>query len=162
MDPDRVDQIVSGETLVLDMLHLTELLLATGALLAKFFASPLATVCGLGVPVASGFQAVKDLVSRKVRFARTRETQNPQQDTIRESLRKKAVCLWVIQLVIAAISVVLIGWLYVVDDIPTNGTPPVATPTLVQSVLLIALLILTLAAILVVLARLRNASATTG
>jgi hypothetical protein len=147
---------------VIDSAHLSGMLLASGALLAKFFASPLGGPFGVIVPVASGLLAVSDLYSRKVIFTRTPDSPDAAQDVKRERLRKRAVRLWIAQVAVAVISGALILWLYVIDDIPKKGDPPIATPTLFQSALLIALLILTLAAIAIGFARIKTAAASTG
>jgi hypothetical protein len=130
-----------------------ELLTSSGVMLAKFFGSPLGSPFGVIVPVGSGIQALVDRFSGKVKPKRLPDTSDPALDARRERLRKRIVRLWWAQVGTAILSALLILWLYVVDEIPKVGTPPIATPNPLQSVGLIVLMILTVVAIVLMLAR---------
>ena len=131
------------------------LLASSGILLAKFYSSSFSGLFGGFVPVASGFQAVVDRVSGKVKFTRAPNTSDTALDARREGLRKRNARLWWAQVWIAIVSFALNLWL-AFDEIPKVGTPPIATPSLAQSVGLIGMMILTIVAIAMVLVRLRT------
>jgi hypothetical protein len=123
-----------------------------GILLAKFYASSFSGLFGAFVPVASGFQALVDRVSGKVKFKREPNTSDAALDTRRERLRRRNARLWWAQVAVAIVSFAINLWL-VIDEIPKLGTPPIAAPSLIQSIGLIVLMVLTIAAIALMLAR---------
>jgi hypothetical protein len=136
-----------------ELTHWLQLLTSAGVMLAKFFGSPLGTPFGVIVPVGSGIQALVDRFSGKVKPRRLPDTNDPASDGRREPVRIRILRLWWAQVVIAILSAVLIFWLYVADEIPKVGTPPVAAPSPLQSVGLILLMILTFVALALGLAR---------
>ena len=105
------------------------------------------------MPVVSGLQALADRFSGKVKPRRLPNTNDPAADGRREPVRIRILRLWWAQVVTAILSALLIFWLYVVDEIPKVGVPPVAAPSPLQSFGLILLMILTLAALALGLAR---------
>jgi hypothetical protein len=139
----------------MDVAWLVKVITACGVLLAKFYASSFSGLFGAFVPVASGFQALMDRVTGKVKFKREPSTTDTALDARRERLRKQSARLWWAQVAVAIVSFAINLWL-VFDEIPKVGTPPIATPSLIQSIGLIVMMILTMLAIALILARART------
>jgi hypothetical protein len=139
-----------------DSAHLTGILLTCGIVLAKVFVSPLGGPFGVIVPVASGIQALTDWAAGKVKLRHFPETTDAAADVRRESLRSRIQRLWIAQIFVAIVSGTAIIWLYILDEIPKVGTPPIATPDVFQSALLILLFLTTTVALVLALLRART------
>jgi len=135
-----------------------KLLLTIGSDLLKLANSPASSVFALIGPATSAIQALYAWASGKVTFRRFPRTPQPNIDAIRERLRRNLVWIWLVQLVLGLVDLALIVRLYVLDPIPKVGNPPEQTPNLQQSMLLIALTLLSVCSIVLAAIQLRKAS----
>lgn len=123
-----------------------------GAKLALFASSPASSVLGIAVPLVAGIQAARDLLSGKIPSAVAEDPSYEDVKRRRERLRESIVRICVVQILVAVIDLALIGWIFVVSEIPKSGTTPL--PDVAQSIALIALAALTALAIALEMIRL--------
>jgi hypothetical protein len=106
-----------------------------GAFICKMADSQLGKIVGPGVPVTAGLQALQDLIRKQVRFRPYPSTRSAGIDSNSELWRRRVMRLWFSIVGIALLDVVLLTWVFVIEDIPKDHL--ISMPTIFQSMLLI-------------------------
>jgi hypothetical protein len=136
--------------------QLLHTLLAIGAFLMRFADSPIGEFFKWGGPVAALGWAIKDGAQGKIRFRAWPDSGQPNLDVLREKLRRRIVGIWAGLVVLGLIDAGLIVRVFVIQEIPKVGNPPVSVPNACQSALLLILMALTIAAMVLVYAQWRT------